>query len=199
MQAKLLRALQEGEIRKVGGQKAIKVDVRVIAATNRDLPSLIKEGKFREDLFYRLNVVSLELPPLRERVSDLPALCARLLSEMKREDGKPFRLSADALALLSRHNWPGNIRELRATLHNAALFSESDLLTSRDFAPKLDAPGRSIVAIEPSGSLQAAQDETLLRVLAQTKGNKSEAARLLGIDRKTLYNRLSKLPKGADS
>ncbi len=194
MQVKLLRALQEGEIRKVGGKEAVKVDVRVVAATNRDLSLLIAEKRFREDLYYRLNVVSLALPPLRERPEDLPALCAKFLATMPGAQERRYRLSPEALMLLSRHAWPGNVRELQATLRNAVLFAEGELLGASDFAHKPElfravdkAPGR-----EPQ-TIQELEIDAIQRTLTETRGNKAETARRLGIDRKTLYNKLARV------
>jgi len=199
MQAKLLRALQEGEIRRVGGRSSTKVDVRVVAATNRELEKLMKEGKFREDLYYRLNVVSVHLPPLRERREDLPLLCARLLADLPGRPEGSWRLSADALALLGAYSWPGNVRELRATLHTAALFAEGDVLGPGDFSNKTELFRRSEPAAgaSPAGrTMEQIELDAIRQTLQETHGNKTETARRLGIDRKTLYNKLARLGEG---
>jgi two-component system response regulator HydG len=196
MQVKLLRALQEGEVRKVGAKDAVRVDVRVVAATNRDLTQMMREGKFREDLYYRLNVVALQLPALRERSEDVPLLCLKLLAELPHRNGRAWRLAPDAVTLLTRYPWPGNIRELRATLHNAAIFAESEVLSAADFAHKPElrsAPSRPMNADLAGRSMEELELEAIRRTLEMTKNNKSETARLLGIDRKTLYNKLKRL------
>ena len=133
MQAKLLRVLQENEIRRVGGQKWIKVDVRILAATNKDLVESVKQGTFRQDLFYRVNVVTIHLPALRQRTEDIPALAYHFLRRYSQEHGKPVvGISEDAMALLRTYTWPGNIRELENTIERAVALSNQAMLTPED-------------------------------------------------------------------
>lgn len=208
LQAKLLRALQEGEIEPLGSNKLIPFDARLIAATSRDLAVLVREGKFREDLFYRLNVLPVRVPPLRERRSDIPALLEVLGEEMALRSGdRQPELSADALALLSAQTWRGNIRELRNVLEQAAMRSDSANIERAQFEEVLKEAGIERIAPAPvalEGADLSASDP--LRPLAEqiaqverraiaaameaTGGNKLAASRLLGISRAKLYERL---------
>jgi len=208
LQAKLLRALQEGEIEPLGSNKLIPFDARLIAATSRDLAVLVREGKFREDLFYRLNVLPVRVPPLRERRSDIPALLEVLGEEMALRSGdRQPELSADALALLSAQTWRGNIRELRNVLEQAAMRSDSANIERAQFEQVLKDSGIERIAPAPAaleGADLSASDP--LRPLAEqiaqverraiaaameaTGGNKLAASRLLGISRAKLYERL---------
>jgi transcriptional regulator with GAF, ATPase, and Fis domain len=194
VQAKLLRVLQEREVRRVGGSDTRKVDVRIIAATNKDLGALVAEGTFREDLFYRLSVVTIALPPLRERREDIPALATHFLeSYVAENDQPPCRISPEAMAVLVAYDWPGNVRELQHALERAAaLCSNPDLLLPHDLPPKI------VGAAAPQGpttgsplSLQEVVRNHLRRVLTEARWNKKLAAQLLGIHRRTLY-RLTK-------
>jgi len=195
MQAKLLRTLQSGEVWKVGGRAPLRVDVRVVAATNKPLAEQVAAGLFREDLFYRLNVVTLEVPPLRERQEDLPLLVEHFLRNVRSEDGAKRRLRIEpaALAILTAHDWPGNVRELEGALRNAAIFAEKDVIRAADLAflqqRQRTAPAG---AVRLEGTVPLAEAELVLieRTLEKTNGNKALAARMLGIDRKTLYNKL---------
>jgi Nif-specific regulatory protein len=195
LQSKLLRAVQEGEIRPVGSGTTRKVDVRIVAATNRDLKAMVAERKFREDLFYRLNVVTVTLPPLRQRKEDLPLLIDHFLERIAGEKGtRPLKLDPQVLSVLSRHRWPGNIRELENTLSRLALFAEGPSLTLADLArdPELldriaDLPGGR-KAPEP-----ALSRSELRRALKAAAGNRSQAAALLGISRATLFRKLREL------
>ena len=198
MQAKLLRALQEGEIQKVGGSRPIKVDVRIIAATNRNLRQMVKDKTFREDLYYRLAVVTIELPALRHRSEDIPLLVQHFLQENQANGLAPVReISKSALRLLMQYQWPGNVRELQTVIKNASIFAESEVLQPDDFSnfPQiLDrrqlAPTHQATsdAILPLAELERA---AIIRALEQNRGNKKRTAELLGIDRRTLYNKLS--------
>jgi DNA-binding NtrC family response regulator len=208
LQPKLLRALQEGEIEPLGSNKVVPFDVRVIAATSRDLGALVREGRFREDLYYRLNVLPIRVPPLRERRSDIPALAEVLGEDMALRNGTPPpELSSEALALLSAQSWRGNIRELRNVLEQATMRSDSSRLEAGQVEDVLRAAG--IERIEPAAVRvpeSAAAGPTLLRPLAEqvaaveraaidaamaaTGGNKVAAAKLLGISRAKLYERL---------
>ena len=195
LQSKLLRVLQDGEIRPVGGSKTRKVDVRIVAATNRDLKAMVAEKRFREDLFYRLNVVTLSLPPLRQRKEDLPLLIDHFLDKIARERGtRPLKVDAHVLAILSRHRWPGNVRELENTISRLALFAEGPNLSLADLAkdPELvdriaDLPGGRKV---PEPGLSRTE---LRRALKAAAGNRAQAAALLGISRATLFRKIREL------
>ncbi len=193
LQSKLLRVLQDGEIRPVGGTEAVKVDVRIIAATNRDLEKEMSEGRFREDLFYRLNVIPLRLPPLRERPEDIPALAEAFL---RRHAGdRPISLAPDAIAALCAQAWRGNGRELENTIERAIALTEGNVIEKSDLGlVGTDESGPSgsdflAQAVEKRLSLDDLQQIYTEAVLDQLGGNKVQAARILGIDRKTLYRR----------
>ena len=189
LQAKLLRFLQEREIRRVGGREGIKLDVRVIAATNKDLETLVREGKFREDLFYRLSVVSITLPPLRKRQEDISLLAEHFLTKYALRNQKDIsHISPECLTRLSEHAWPGNVRELEHVIEHAVALTTNPVLLPEDLPAKFR---RS-----PSGGSDIASSSTSLRegvkrhiqsVLKQAKGNKKLAAQLLGVNRRTLY------------
>ena len=214
LQPKLLRALQEGEIEPLGSNQVVPFNVRVIAATSRDLAALVREGRFREDLYYRLNVLPIRVPPLRERQADIPALVEALGEDLAHRNGTPPPdLGPEALALLSAQPWRGNIRELRNVLEQAALRSDADHITTADLVAVLAESGAPAVAqpaptaplrittqavpdVRPTLRPLAEQVAELERraidaALAQTGGNKLAAARLLGISRATLYERLN--------
>ncbi len=197
LQAKLLRALQEQEIEPLGSNRVLKVDVRLIAATSRDLKAMVAEGRFREDLFYRLSVVPIRVPPLRERVADLEALAEHLLESIALRAGMPQReLDPAALATLSAHAWPGNIRELNNALEQAVMLTDRRRLGAEDFAGILPAPlhaptPAAAAPVRPLPQLIAELERSTIRsALAATGGNKVSAARLLGISRATLYEKL---------
>jgi two-component system, NtrC family, response regulator AtoC len=202
VQAKLLRFLQEHEIKRVGGTESIKVDVRVIAATNQELEPLIKEGKFREDLFYRLNVVTITLPPLRERKDDIPLLANHFLQKFSEEYGKMIsHVSPEAMEVLTRYGWPGNVRELENTIERALILSAHPIILPEDLPKKLldasSASGAEPVKKEgePSDkplSLKDVEKSYVMQVLRETKGNKTKAAEILGITRATLYQIIEK-------
>jgi two-component system response regulator HydG len=197
MQVKLLRVLQERELTRVGGEQVIPVDVRVIAATNRSLSALISEGRFREDLYYRLNVVNLTLPPLRERREDIPLLIQHFTEKFAAVNRKIIRgFTPQTMDHLIRYDWPGNVRELMNTVERAVVLARSEYLDDQNL-PILPAADRIPVdnplsdADLPSGQLLAEVEKAAIRkTLESTGGNKSEAARLLGITRKTLQNKL---------
>jgi transcriptional regulator with PAS, ATPase and Fis domain len=196
LQAKLLRALQEQEVEPLGSNKVIKVDVRVLAATSRDLKALVAAGRFREDLFYRLNVLPIRLPALRERRADLEALAEHLLENIAARTGMPQReLTPSAIGALGAHDWPGNIRELRNVLEQAAMLTDSARLTAEDFAailPVSAAREGRVGAMRPLPEQIAELERSSIRLaLAATGGNKVSAARMLGISRATLYEKLS--------
>jgi two-component system response regulator HydG len=188
MQTALLRALETSEIRAVGATKSRRVDVRVLAATHRDLGELVRQGAFREDLRYRLEVVRLEVPPLRERSEDMPELCQHLLTEVSRRYAAPdCRLSQAALAQLVARRWPGNVRELRHVLAAAALSASDGLITPADL-PEEMSPAKSSEPLDFGGSDgHAARIAALQNALRSTRGHRGRAAELLGISRATLY------------
>jgi transcriptional regulator with PAS, ATPase and Fis domain len=200
LQAKLLRVLQEREIEPVGSDKITRIDVRVIAATNLDLQKRVSEGAFRADLFYRLNVLSIPLPPLRDCASDLPEICTRLLDDIILSgDYINARITPSGLAALSRYDWPGNVRELRNILERALILSDSTRLTGDDFARILTFGSEARPAAKPAGIVvpyaQAEAEferQTLECALSATNGQISEAARMLRISRATFYKKLAK-------
>ena len=193
VQARLLRVLQEREVRRVGGTDRFKVDVRVIAATNKDLGALVADGKFREDLFYRLSVVTISLPPLRERREDIPLLARHFLEAYADVNARPAcRITPEAMARLVAFDWPGNVRELQHAVEQAAALSASSLLSPEDLPRKLvDAVEGAGAAAAPPLSLQEVVKGHLRRALKEAGWNKKLAAQLLGIHRRTLY-RLTK-------
>jgi len=187
LQARLLRALQEGEVRRVGANEAIPVDVRVLAATNKDLARQVKEGKFREDLYYRINVVTIRLPPLRERREDIPLLAEHFAAKHGRPEGAAITPAASELLLA--YDWPGNVRELENVIARALALNHSGLVVPEDLPDRLRGlpPG-----VPPPGStdrptLAEVERRYAAQVLTETGGNKTRAAEILGIDRKTLY------------
>jgi two-component system response regulator HydG len=198
MQVKLLRVLQERELTRVGGDAVIAVDVRLIVATNRNLVEMIGDGTFREDLYYRLNVVELNTPPLRARREDIPLLAAHFLERFARKNNKSVeRFSPRAMDLLIRHAWPGNVRQLMNTIERAVVLARTDCLGTADFGVLTEpSPGSGAVshgggAVEDM-SLEQIEREAIMQTLAAAGGNKSEAARRLGISRKTLREKVKK-------
>jgi two-component system, NtrC family, response regulator AtoC len=199
-QVKLLRALQEEEIRRVGGTELIPLDVRVIAATEQKLEALIEQGRFRRSLYYRLNVVTLELPPLRQRKSDIALLSEHFLAELARRSGTPAkRLGAAALAALEEQSWPGNVRELENTLERAAILSSGELIQPRDLPFESAGDGgvrvqipQGRLALKPTLKEVAAlvERELIRRALQETGGNRTRAAQLLGISHRALLYKL---------
>jgi DNA-binding NtrC family response regulator len=195
-QAKLLRVLQEGEVTPVGAARPVKVDLRVVAAANRDLEQMVAKGTFREDLFYRLNVLRIELPTLAERAEDVPALAEHLLLEIARGHGVPaLGFTSEALAALERHRWPGNVRELRNAVERALLAARGRRIDVADLPPAVRAPaGAEAVPPPGEGGLTLAEVERahVEKVLAMVGWNRSLAARLLGIDRRTLFTKIQR-------
>jgi DNA-binding NtrC family response regulator len=189
LQVRLLRTLEIGEVRPVGSPRAMSVDVRVIAATHRDLERAAVEGTFRQDLFYRLHVFAIRVPPLRERREDIPLLAAHFLAGFASRGRGPASLTADALAALAAHDWPGNVRELENTLERLAVEARGGTIDVADLPPAFRK--RSVSLEEPlfTGlpSLEEMEKRYLRHVLAAVKGNRSRAAEVLGIDRRTLY------------
>jgi DNA-binding NtrC family response regulator len=196
LQPKLLRFLDAGEYRRVGGTRAQSVDVRVIAATNRDLRALIAAGRFREDLFYRLNVITVAIPPLRERAGDVTELARHFLQKYGRRRSCAARdFTPEALAALAAYRWPGNVRELENVVERAVILCDGDLIGPEDLAvpsPVVAAPSPGASAGAGPVALEEIEREHILRVLGEAGGNQSRASQLLGIDRKTLYLKLRK-------
>jgi two-component system response regulator HydG len=196
MQVKLLRVLQEREIVRVGGEEVIKIDVRVIAATNKELIREIQAGRFREDLYYRLNVVTLHVPPLRERREDIPLIAQHFLTLFAEKNHKNIKgFTPRAMDRLLKYNWPGNVRELMNAVERGVVLSRSEYLDEEEFSLVLQDQPRSAeppVLHITAPSLDAVEKETILRALETSGGNKSEAARRLGITRRTLHLKLKK-------
>jgi len=194
-QAKLLRCLQERTFKRVGGTRDLKVDVRVIAATNRSLEVMVKEGRFREDLFYRLNVIPLTIPPLRDRREDILPLARHFLAEANSTFHKAVkRLATEAETLLLAYGWPGNVRELKNLIERLVILSTGDTIEADQlpmpFTGAADGPLAEEVSREPR-TLEAVERAYILKVLRQVNGNKSEAAKILGITRQTLRKKLT--------
>lgn len=203
-QVKLLRVLgEERSFERVGGNAPIKVDVRLVAATNRDLAKMVSEGKFREDLFFRLSVVPITLPPLRARKEDLPLLVQSMLTGLSEENGKPFReLTADAMQAVLRYDWPGNVRELRTAVEHGVVMASGAKITLRDLPQTVRNGGGNTPAVAVGAALSNVPKEERLNVhltedllieqaLAETRGNVTQAAKRLGMSRRTLHRRLA--------
>jgi DNA-binding NtrC family response regulator len=197
IQVKLLRVLQDREFERLGGTRTLKVDVRLVAATNRDLRDALEEGTFREDLYYRLNVVAIDIPPLRERKEDVPALAEFFLEKFARESAKPVQgLTPAAMKMLMDFHWPGNVRELQNVIERAITLSSGSTLDVADI--HIDTARRGHVesgsAVLPEGmSMEQWEEELLREALKRASGNKSQAARALGLSRNALRYRLSKM------
>ncbi len=192
MQVKLLRVLQDRDVYMVGSNRPRKVDVRILASTNKNLPSLVKNGLFREDLYFRLNVISIELPPLRQRGDDIVLLVHHFARKFSEEQNKTTpRFSDNALKVLTDYHWPGNVRELENVIHRLVVMTECDCIK----VPDLPSLMRFSALREPdlTRTLAQVEAEYIRNVLASLDGNKTKAARILGIDRKTLREKLSKI------
>jgi len=190
-QAKFLRFLQEREFQRLGGTRVVKTDVRIIAATNRDLQQAMERGGFRHDLYYRLQVFTIQLPPLRERQADILPLADAFLRDIGRAMRRPpLPLTPEAVEALLSHSWPGNVRELRNALERAAILCEDGAITAAQLS--LAAPRRNPQFDQADVNLDALQRRTIARVLDKVRGNKSQAAKRLGLTRSQLYERLRK-------
>jgi two-component system response regulator HydG len=199
MQAKLLRVIQEREIQRVGGEVTLNVDVRIIAATNRDLKQDVEEGKFREDLFYRLNVVTLNVPPLFERQDDIPLLVHHFVEQFGKKNRKPVKgLSPLAMDMLLKYKWPGNVRELENIIERGVILLAGDFITEKElpstitdaYLEKRNGSEPRQHPVEANRPLDEIEREAILATFEACQGNKSETARKLGINRKTLHNKL---------
>jgi DNA-binding NtrC family response regulator len=200
LQAKLLRVLQEKEIRRVGGTRSIPVDARVIAATNLDLAGEVKAKRFREDLYYRMNVIEVHMPALRERTEDIPLLALHFVKKYAEPMKKSVAgLTEGALALLMDYNWPGNVRELENVIERGVTLTRAEKIGSEDLpqAVRGDSGDRHMIeeAAEKTRTLAEVERAYILRVMEKTAGNKYQAAQVLGIDRKTLYRKLDEIEK----
>ncbi|MCS6804291.1 MAG: sigma-54 dependent transcriptional regulator [Acidobacteriota bacterium] len=198
MQAKLLRALQEKEIMRVGGTRPVKVDVRVLTATNRDLDAMVQDGRFREDLFYRINVLSIDVPPLRERREDIPVLVNLFLAKHARAAHRRISgLTRSAMEALMNYGWPGNVRQLESVIERAILLCESDQIGQDDLPPELrqhqQERSAAIFKLPPDGVvLDEVERSLIVQAMQRTDGNITQAAKLLGISFRTLQYRLEK-------
>jgi DNA-binding NtrC family response regulator len=191
-QSRLLRVLQEREVRPVGSPRAYPVDVRVLAATNRDLPAEVARGRFREDLFYRLNVVVVPVPPLRLRKGDIPMIAGHFLRRIRGESQAAGGLSADALEALTRHDWPGNVRELQNAVTRAATLARSEVIALADLPESLrGASGRPTPRSE--GTISSYERMAIIDALEKAGGNRRRAARILGIGEATLYRKIRQM------
>ncbi len=195
IQIKLLRVLEYGEIFRVGSNEPIKVNVRLVAATNKNLAALIKDGKFREDLYFRLRVVTIELPPLRDRVEDIALLASSFLKEFAETHGRHVKdITPAAMEFLYDYSWPGNIRELRNAIESMVVLARKDVLDVDDIPSYLKSPrDRAETSSSVSGvNLEEAEKENIKRALARTEGNREKAAKLLGIGERTLYRKIKR-------
>jgi DNA-binding NtrC family response regulator len=192
LQVKILRVLQERAFERVGGEETVEVDVRIIAATNRDLKKEIEKGTFREDLYYRLNVVNIDVPPLRERKEDIPLLAASFLQDFAKENGKQVDgIEPKAQTVIYNYSWPGNIRELRNCMESAVVMSKGAVLTEDDLPPSVKSESdENYIRIEAGLTLEEAEKKIIMHTLNLNRGNKSKTAQVLGIGRKTLHRKL---------
>jgi DNA-binding NtrC family response regulator len=196
LQVKLLRFLGERTFERLGSNKTQSVDVRLITATNKNLEAMVKAGTFREDLFFRLRVVEIHLPPLRERMADVPLLAQAFLAEFARENGKPVKdFTADAMELLMNHPWPGNVRELRTAIEHAVVLCRSERISARDLPPSVRTGGAT--AASPAALLarndltvKEAEKQLIIRALKETGGVRTLAAKKIGMSRRTFYRKL---------
>ena len=200
-QTKLLRVLQEQEFERIGGSNTIKVDVRIMAATNKNLLEEIKKGRFREDLYYRLNVVEIHIPPLRERIEDIPEIVNSFLDEFKEKYNKPeLIVSGNAMSVLTTYSWPGNVRELRNVIERATVLSRTNVIEPDDFPDKIRKPSKlagSEGIVEDRIYTMAEMERIYAqKILEYAGGNKLKAARLLDIDPKTLRTKLGLKAEG---
>jgi len=199
VQVKLLRILEEREFERVGGSEKISVDIRLITATNRDLQALVKEGKFREDLFFRLDVINITLPPLRERADDVALLCGHFINEFSEKNKKQIDgITPEAVNILSSYSWPGNVRELRNTVEKMVVMTRGVKLTARDIPPNIRDATRSrpseggfqVKVTDGTSSIASAEKSLIAAALKRYNGNRTKAAKDLGISRRTLHRKL---------
>jgi two-component system, NtrC family, response regulator AtoC len=195
LQAKLLRVLEDGEVRRLGGRSAKKIDIRVLAATGKPIEQCVEREEFRSDLYYRLNVVRLHIPSLRERPEDIPELLAHFARQAAQRLGHPVSFTPAALTALTHHAWPGNVRELRNAVERAAVLGSGGLLDCKDFALSSGAQnGSPTGALDLRSQVEAVEREAIQRALQAANGNRRQAATLLGISLRTLFYKLRRLP-----
>lgn len=195
MQAQLLRVLQDGEVRPVGGTESIRVDVRLVCATNRDLEADVKTGRFREDLYFRINVVTVRMPPLRERAGDIPILVRHFLAKIaRRESRSEASVSPETLDVLCRHSWPGNVRELENAIERAVAVAKGNVVLPSDLPVEVygGSPAQPAEIFEDRPTLSELEKRYIALILTECGGNKKKAAERLGIDRRTLYRALER-------
>ncbi|PLX19366.1 MAG: hypothetical protein C0601_02015 [Candidatus Muiribacterium halophilum] len=191
LQSKILRVLQNKVFEPLGSSESMKVDTRIIAATNRDLEKMVEDGKFREDLYYRLKVVNIKIPPLRDRNDDIPLLCKHIIEKYNNEFNKEVKgIDKEVKRFFMTYEWPGNIRELENVLQHAIIFSNNDIITKVDLPDDIE-NGQDVI-LPSDESLEALEIHHIKRILSQTGHNVSKTARILKIDRKTLYNKMKK-------
>jgi DNA-binding NtrC family response regulator len=193
IQVKLLRFLGERTFERVGSNKTLTADVRLVAATNRNLEELVKAGKFREDLFFRLRVVEINLPPLRERTGDIPLLAQKFLREFAGENNKPVNdFTPDTLQLLMSHNWPGNVRELRTAVEHAVVLCRGEKISARDLPPSVRGArsGEAALSLRNDLTVKEAEKQLIVRALKETSGNRTRAAKKIGMSRRTFHRKL---------
>jgi two-component system, NtrC family, response regulator AtoC len=188
MQAKLLRTLDSGEIRRLGGNRTLHVDVRIVAATNKRLDQAVAGGEFRHDLYFRLGVVVIEVPPLRERVEDIPMLIRYFAQRLAQPRGRAIRFAPEAIKVLTSHGWAGNVRELRNMIERLAVMAAGEEITAEEVAFHLPSPAPDAEGALPP--LEEVERRHILKVLKHVGGNRTQAAKVLGVDPKTLYNKL---------
>jgi two-component system, NtrC family, response regulator HydG len=196
LQAKLLRVIEEKKVRPLGDTHDVLVDVRFISASNRNLKELIHQGGFREDLYYRLKVIDIELPPLRERREDIPLLIQHFISKFGTEPKKVSGASEEVVKILANYSWPGNVRELENVIQRAITLCRREVLLPEDLPPSLtQGPDEDLVekAVQGKYTVEQLEKEYIRKVMVETRGNKSRAAEILGLDRKTLYRKLEEL------
>ncbi len=195
MQAKLLRVLETGTFRRVGGKVERKADVRIVSASNADLEAAIKEGLFREDLYYRLNVFCIDLPPLKDRADDIPLLVQAFLEEFNRKNNRNIKaVDPEAMNLLKSHSWPGNVRELRNVIERATIVCKSNIISPADLPPHMRprSSKKPTLTLQIGTKIEDIEREVVLRTLSYAGGNKTRAAKMLGISLKTLHNKVNK-------
>jgi DNA-binding NtrC family response regulator len=194
LQAKLLRVIEEKKIRPLGDTNSYSVDLRILSASNKNIPSMIQQGRFREDLYYRLKVIDIEIPPLRERREDIPLLCGHFIRKFAGELNKKVSgISDKALGLLMAHSWPGNVRELENALQRAITLSQHEVILPEDLPISLSRKGQGDLlekAVQARYSLEEFEKEYVIRILNEVGGNKTKAAEILGLDRKTISRKL---------
>lgn len=201
IQVKLLRVLQERSFERVGGEETITVDVRIISATNKDLKELVEQGKFREDLYYRLNVVQLNIPPLRERREDIPLFISKFIADFSKENNKVIKdITARARACLYNYSWPGNIRELRNVIESAVVLCKNGIIDIDDLPPHIvnEEDSLNILKIELPTTMKNIEKKAIISTLRITNGNKSKAAELLDLNRKTLHTKIAEYEIGLE-